>query len=170
MPACSNRGAAALRRLGALFPLLFLLFLDSGAYGQTLTQNTPLSFGRVVVTDNNAPRDITLLSSGGYIADPAYVFYAETPQLGSYTISGQAINSVMDIFIDVAATSLGPDVGTSPPQFFLVNPFTVPATVITDGVGNATFQVGATLRSNGGGQNFLDANYSGSFTIMVTPQ
>lgn len=159
---------------GLILPLaVFLaLFLEGqAAWAQTLTENNRLTFGRIVMRDNNAPRDVALTPTGSYVADPAYVFYAETPQLGSYTINGQTPNAVMDIMLDVAATAITPNGGGGgAAQFTLVDPFTVPAVVVTNGGGSATFEIGATLRSDGSGQTFLDANYIGNYTIIVTPQ
>ncbi len=153
-------------RYGFLTLAVWVCLAPPQAQAQTLTEDDTLTFGHVVMRDNSAPKDIELHPDGSYTADPAYIFYAEEPQLGRYTIQGQLANHQMDITIDVAATVISTG-GT--PNFTLVNPFTVPAIVITNGLGNATFEVGATLRSNGDGQVFQDANYLGNFDITVVP-
>lgn len=149
--------------------VLVLVFAGSPAAAQTLTEDRRLSFGRFVMTDNSVARDLVLHSNGSYTADPAYIFYAEEPILGRYIINGQLANTTMDITIDVAATSIAPT-GGGGPRFVLVSPFTVPGTVVTDNNGDATFEIGATLRSDGFGGAFQSDSHSGQFTITVAPQ
>jgi hypothetical protein len=146
---------------------LCLFSLSPGvAAAQTLTQNTPLRFGRVVMHDNGSARDLRLLPSGAYTADTGYYIIDQAPQLGSYTVENQAANAIMDVIITPTGT-VQPSGGG--PYFTLVDFFTVPALVSTDGNGNATFQVGATLRSSGIG-NYASTTYDGGFTITVTPR
>lgn len=152
-------------------PLLFfgLMFcLAPSIKAQTLTEDNRLTFGEIVMRNNASQQDITLFSNGSYTADPAYYFYSE-PELGEYTVTGQVPNHIMDITVDVASTSIQPS-GGGLPFFTLVNPFTVPAVVTTNGAGTATFQIGATLRSNGSGAGFGDSAYDGVFIVTVTPQ
>ena len=137
------------------------------AQAQTLTENTPLSFGRIVMHDNGSQRDLRLLSNGSYIAGTGYYIIDTPPQLGSYTIQGQVPGRIMDIAF-IAVGSLNP--GGAGPYFTLVDFFTVPSVVTTNGAGEVTFQVGATLRSSGFMGNYIDSTYNGGFTISVTPQ
>lgn len=160
MPLCSTRPF-----FGAL--IAGCLALSGPAAAQTLTENTTLSFGEVAMYDNSSPRDITLLSGGGYTMDPGYYLYGNPPQLGSYTIQGQTPNWPMDIDLTLVGSI---NRGGPGPVFTVVDFFTVPAVVMTDGAGNATFQVGGTLRSSGVMGNYPDDNYTGSYTITVTPQ
>lgn len=149
--------------------LLSMACINIPASSQTLTEDRPFSFGRFVMSDNSSPKDIVLHSNGSYTADPAYVFYAEEPILGRYIINGQVADATMDIVLDVAATSIAPS-GGGIPRFYVVSPFTVPATVVTDSNGYAMFEVGATLRSDGMGGVFQTDSYSGQFVISVSPQ
>jgi hypothetical protein len=146
-----------------------LAFSPVTAQAQTLVVNDHITFGHIAMRNNSAPRDIQLLSDGDYLADPAYVFYADVPQLARLTLTGQVPNHLMDVSIDVAGVEVGPSGGGAAATFTLVNPFTVPASVVTDGAGNATFFVGATLRSDGSGNTYVDANYLGVITINVVP-
>jgi hypothetical protein len=140
-----------------------------GASAQTLTQDRTLTFGRFIMNNNSTQRDLVLNSNGSYTADPAYIFYAQEPVLGRYIINNQTPNAVMDVTFDLGLTSVAP-LGGGGPRFTLVNPYTVPAVVTTDGGGNATFEVGATLRSDGLGGVFPSDTYAGEFSITVTPQ
>lgn len=124
-----------------------------------------MTFGDISITTNNVVREIELHPDGSYTADPGIYFYSDTPELGRYIIQGQTPLTVMNINIDVSSTILG----LGNPVFTLHNPFTVPAVVTTDGLGNATFEIGATLRSNGSGINYSDANYNSVFSVNVSP-
>lgn len=135
------------------------------AAAQTITQNTQLRFGRIVMHNNGAQRDLRLLDSGGYTADAGYYIIDQAPQLGSYTIEDQTPNALMDI-VFTPIGNLQPGGGGA--FFTLVDFFTVPPLVVTNGDGDATFQVGATLRSSGFG-NYSNNTYDGNFSISVTP-
>lgn len=141
-----------------------LLFFPLDLYAQTITENIPLSFGRVVLVDNSVSRDIELLPTGSYTADPAYIFFSE-PQLASVTVDGYT--PLTPLLINVSATNLTASGGGA--AFFSTgDTFTNPAIVITDLTGSATFEVGATLSSNGSGAGFIDSDYTGTYTISVT--
>lgn len=137
---------------------------------QTLVVDDDLTFGHLVMRDNSAPRDIVLHPAGNYTADPTYIFYSEEPALGRVTVTGQTPNAVMDVTIDMVGIVVGPSGGGGGTgTFTLHDPFTVPAVVITNGAGNVTFQIGATLRSDGTGTPFLDNDYLGIFSVSVVP-
>lgn len=165
-PPCNASRITA--RVSATLLAAVLLCWDMPAMAQTLTQDIPMTFGRVVMYDNSTPRDLRLLPGGGYNHDPGYyVFPGNEPQLGTFTINNQLQNHVMDITVDLASGNFGGGAA----DFELVNPFTVPAVVTTDGSGNATFQLGATLRSNGSGVTFSNGPYNSiGYSITVTPQ
>lgn len=147
----------------------FLLCLPISGHAQTLTVHDHMTFGEISMRNNSAPRDIRLLSDGDYLADPAYVFHSQIPQLARLTITGQVPNRLMDITVDVASVVVGPSGGGGAATFTLVDPFTVPASVTTDPTGFAEFYVGATLRSDGSGATYVDANYLTSVIINVVP-
>lgn len=149
--------------------LVLLLFLCafplSEAVSQTITENQPLTFGRYVMADNSAPRTIELLPGGGYTADPEYIFFTE-PELGNITVDSYPPSTVLTITI--GTTNLVRS-GGGGAKFSLTNGFTVPAVVTTDGTGSATFDIGATLTSDGTGVTHTDNNYSGTYSVTVTP-
>lgn len=138
------------------------------AAAQTITQNTPLRFGRIVMHDNSSQRDLRLLDSGGYTADSGYYIIDQAPQLGSFTVEDQAANSVLDITMVPVGTLLSVGGGGGTAFFTLVDFFTVPPVVVTNGDGDATFQVGATLRSSSIG-NYANETYNGNFNITIAP-
>ena len=141
-----------------------LLFFPLDLYAQTITENIPLSFGRVVLVDNSVSRDIELLPSGSYVADSAYIFFSE-PRLASVTVDG--CTPLTPLLINVNATNLRASGGGA--AFFSTgDTFTNPAIVITDLTGSATFEIDATLSSNGSGAGFIDSDYTGTYTISVT--
>jgi hypothetical protein len=71
------------------------------------------------------------------------------------------------LLINVNATNLTASGGGA--AFFSTgDTFTNPAIVITDLTGSATFEIGATLSSNGSGAGFIDSDYTGTYTISVT--
>jgi hypothetical protein len=142
-------------------------FAVTTAQAQTVTVDNPLTFGRVAIVDNSMPRDLRLLPGGAYIADSGYVIFpGEEPELGQYTINGQTANTVLDIALDLNSA----DMTGGGSYFDLVDPFTVPAIVQTGPTGSVTFELGATLRSSGDGTPFASTQYSGTYTMTITPQ
>ncbi len=150
----------------ALLAAFVALFIYVGtAQAQTITINTPLDFGRFVLADNAAPRNITLLPGGSFSADPQYIFFID-PQMGNVTVDGYP--PATPLTVTVGVTSLNP-VGAGTANFTTSSTFTDPAVIVTDGSGSVTFDVGSVLSSDGGGVTHTDVNYNGTFTVNVTP-
>lgn len=143
----------------------FLVLFAAPVSAQTLTENSPLTFGQIAMTDNNSAHQIILLTNGSFTADPAYIFFT-TPQLGSYTINGQAPNT--DLTINISPNPIRA-LGGGGPEFTLIDTFTRPAIVRTDATGDVTFEIGGTLVSNGSGGAYLDDRHEGDFLVSVTP-
>ncbi len=135
----------------------------SGAFGQTITIDTPLDFGRFVIVENNASRHINLLPGGGFTADAQYIFFTN-PQMGTVTVDDYPASSTLNVSVGLTDINNG---GLH--NFSTSSTFTNPSTVITDATGSATFDVGATLSSDGGGSTHSDGIYNGTFTVTVTP-
>ena len=145
--------------------LFSTIFIPQHAVAQTLTELNPLSFGRTVMRNNNSTSEITLTSAGSFTADNAYIFFT-VPNLGEYNASGHTANT--QLAVNITTPSLSPDNGGAA-IFTLVDPFTVPATVTTNGSGEASFFIGATVRSDGSGtipQN--NGNYTGDIIVTIT--
>ncbi|MAZ76799.1 MAG: hypothetical protein CMH31_05805 [Micavibrio sp.] len=143
--------------------LLSLTFQGSNSHAQTITENQPLDFGRFVLVDNAAPRRIRLLPSCSFNADPEYLFFTD-PQCGSYTITGQAPNTTLTVNITTTTMTNGGGA-----NFVTLSTFTRPNMVRTDALGEVTFEIGATMDSDGGGSTHIDGAYNGTYTITVTP-
>lgn len=147
----------------ALCGMTTMSFIPS-IQAQTITENISLSFGRVVLVDNVIPREIELLPSGSYSADPAYLFFSN-PRLATVTVDGYSPFTPLNITVNDAVLTTS---GGGGAFFSTGDTFTNPPTVTTDASGSATFEVGATLSSDGSGASFVDSDYTGTFVISVT--
>ena len=103
-----------------------------------------------------------------------------TPARPVFTIAGVAPFTTLQLSLPSAAVNLTAATGPGTPQFQLVD-FTgyktsgtagaVTTTIVVDGGGGATFNVGATLITDPGtptSTNYQDLAYSGSFAVSVT--
>ncbi|NQZ14283.1 MAG: DUF4402 domain-containing protein [Alphaproteobacteria bacterium] len=138
-------------------------FLPIHAFAQTIVENRPLNFGRFALVDNGAPRTLQLLPSGLFTADPQYMFLID-PRAGNITVSGYP--PATPLSVSISTTTLNNGGGAS---FNTISTFTDPAVITTDATGEATFDIGATLRSDGGGSTHSNGNFNGSYTITVSP-
>jgi len=150
-------------KLFLIISLLICIAPIQNAKAQTITINDHIYFGRFVIEDNDNDHDIRHLFSGGYTADSEYTFFVE-PQTGNVTVDGYPPYTLLDVsIVNTDLTKAG-----SAPYFTTNLVFTNPINVITDASGSATFDVGAKLESDGGGQMHSDGIYDGTFTITVT--
>jgi len=144
-----------------------LIWVMSGqnVLAQTINENTTLSFGKIVITDNSSAHKIEILPGGGYSADPQYIFFSD-PQMANVSVDGY------DPFVTLSVSISNPNLnraGGGPAFFSVSDVFTNPAIIETDSFGSATFEVGATLSSNGNGAGFTNNKYDGNYTVTVTP-
>ena len=135
-----------------------------------------LSFGTFAVADNTMPRALVITTDNDTLPDTGIVM-GEDGQRGVYEFTGLPANVSFFIgvnmpnpptdggivFDDTAAVTLG---GAEP---FTVSDFTVGdgGMIQTDGGGNATMTLGATLRTSGNGAQYIGGTYQGqaSFTL-----
>ncbi len=152
------------------FPLaaFALILFPFPAFAQTsVIENNPMTFGKVVMTDNNAQKQIELHSNGTYTADPAFIFF-DDPGLGSYSVTGYAPGTELEVTI--ATNTLNPQGGGGGPTFSIINTFTVPSGNLTvPGSGEVDFGVGGTLVSDGSGQGYFDDLYRATYSVTVSP-
>lgn len=149
----------------AVFCLTLVTFLPRLGHAQTIIENHPLTFGKFVLSNNNAQHEIMLQQNGTFIADPSYIFF-EDPQLATITVEDYA--PLQPLFVTVGTTVLLPSMGGGA-NFSVSDSFTVPEVIITDANGSATFDVGASLTSNGNGNIHSDSRYQGTYNISVIP-
>ena len=147
--------------------LVFILAVgfSSIAHAQTITENQPLSFGRVVLVDNAAGRQIELLAGGGFNADPEYVFFID-PEMGNVTVDGYP--AFTPLTVTITTTNVDP-LGGGSTNFSTSSTFTNPAVIVTDALGSVTFDVGAILTSDGSGSTHTDDQYEGTYSMTVAP-
>ncbi len=145
--------------------LASILLGNAPTFAQAITENSPLTFGKFIITNNAAIRQIELLSGGGFNADPEYVFFID-PQMGNVTVTGYP--PATPLTVTVGVTDLDP-MGGGVVNFSTGVTFTNPAAIVTDGAGEVTFDVGATLSSDGSGSTHTDDDYDGIYSIVVAP-
>jgi hypothetical protein len=151
---------------------LFLHFLTGFAFichavpawAQTIVQDQQLSFGTIVVADTGSNQDLVLNSNGGYTNDPG-IYVIEPPEPGEYTVTGATPSSNYTVdFNNGGNTLLQLGAATD----FQIHDFeTLPTNLQSDGSGEFSFSVGATLTSLAAG-TYVDGNYNGSLQITVT--
>jgi hypothetical protein len=149
------------------FCLVFLcgaLFLTETVRAQEIIENVKVTFGEVVLIDNSSPKTVELLPSGDYVSDPEYIFFTE-PKLGNVTVTGYPAFTALSVAVSNATLVAG----GSAAIFTTDNTYTNPINVITNADGSATFDIGATLSSDGSGTAFGSSHYKGDFTITVSP-
>jgi hypothetical protein len=147
--------------------ILICLMQSTSAWGQSLVENQAIDFGTVFVESNAANYDIALKSNcSGYTIDAQYYVFT-APQCGSYTASGYPPNTTLTVTI-TNNVDVDPD-GGSGPNFTMISPFHTPNNVKTNGAGEVTFEVGATLRTSGSGGFFASDSFSGSYSVTVAP-
>lgn len=144
----------------------FCLFLTAAmpAYAQTVNVTRAITFGKFAMIDNDAAYQIVFQADGSTISDPEYVFFT-TPVTGEVEVSGYSASTTLN----VAITNDNVDpISVVGPSFTANAFFTIPDPVVTDGSGNATFEIGGTLTSDGSGTRYSDDDFQGNITITVT--
>ena len=132
------------------------------ARADTITQAQELTFGQFAIGGNSVVRSI-VMSPGGVETYPAHVFPFSQGVEAVFSLSGFPANqAVTASVVDTTVTSVW-----GAPPFDLVNFTFNPAVQTTDGSGNLTLHVGATLRSDGGGALYNEGAYTGSYTLAI---
>jgi hypothetical protein len=156
----------ALRRTCAVTTFVALNAVPwASATAQTVDVTQDIDFGLVRLYDNSAQHQIQLLANGSYNADPEFIFH-RFPALGEVEVSGFTPNTDLKI-------TFTPSPGAALPQngmgsaFEIINMFTVPPTIKTDGTGGLDFRVGGTLQTDGLGGVYQDTHFLGTITVNV---
>lgn len=150
---------------GALVAAIAVL-TPAVAPAQSITEVEPLSFGTFVVRSNHSIQTLTMPVTGAPYSSPSLIILA-VGSAGQYRVTGLPGNA--DIAIDVAISPLfAPPVPNS--QFFDVKDLDYPASMISNGRGEVSFRLGATLATTGSGLAYTDAAYQGFIDVTVTLQ
>ena len=146
-------------RILCLTLLSFLIFTLPAQAAITITH--PLSFGEFALRNNTAVRRMTISAKGVLTKDAAFVTLVP-PQRATVNVSGFPTKT--NLIINVTFNSLSSGSGD---LFTVVTPTIFPTNNKTDNSGNASFFVGATLRTSGGGGFYPNNTYNGLMTVTV---
>ena len=140
--------------------LLLLLFIGNDA-NAAITEVQPLKFGTFALVTNNVISTLKISDSGANPIASIKLYPLVFGQAGHYQLTGYPawtplIITIADFQI-VKGVSEPMTIGS-----FVYDP------VITDGSGEATLKLGATLSTSGTNVVYGDALYSGSMNIVVT--
>ena len=148
-----------------LFISLFTVSLLSHA--QQLTLVDELDLGTFAVPDSGQVATISYDENGNF-SSSGKIYTVAPGQAALFELSGYAGNMRLNISVLASQPSTNSDL-LSPQQFTIVDYHHKPF-VVTNGLGEASFYVGATFRTTGtGGSPFVDTRYFGNFTVQVDP-
>lgn len=158
---------------------LFFLCLPFGApaQAQQVTQLQLLTFGRFALVRNDMPYRIVIAPHGGVSYDSAFVpDESETPRPAEYFFEGLPANTAFTLGVTMpvspdgglAVTPAGPVSGPGG-QLFTLSDFLVNNDNImhTNGAGEGTIYVGATLTTTGNGLTYGSGSYTGQYQITL---
>lgn len=155
------------------FALIGLVVFCGSARAQDMVEVQSLDFGTFAIINNSAQQTITVQPNGVTAYDSDIVFDIEAER-GHYTFTGLPPNVTFTLGISVSnpPTDGGLIIDNPTPvtgggeAFQLLN-FTANTAneLITDGGGNATLYIGATLRTSGNGGAYSDGVHSGTYDI-----
>lgn len=127
----------------------------------TIDTTQEMSFGRFAVRNNTAQHMIVIDPITGNGTYDAALIEIDPVARGIYVMEGLPPNTPINLsFTD---TFLVPSGGG---PNFSIRDYTHNSPV-SDGSGDATFLVGATLRTTGGGQHYNSDTYSGTFDLQI---
>lgn len=154
------------KRCVFLFPFFIALAtLPIPVRAAGLTQTRPLDFGTVTVISVSTVGTLVLSADGNYVASPEIVVISP-PTPARFEATGFSPNTAGTIGVtDGTATEGGNGTG----ETFIFNSYTnEPTVVVTDGAGDFTFDLGATMSTEGDGGLYVSGVYSGTITVTVT--
>lgn len=130
-------------------------------HAQTITEDTPLYFGEIVVISTAVVGRVTINPSGTYSYN-SNIYLHSPPQIGEYSVSGGPSSTAYTISFPPSFSITGPG-----------GPFTVdnlesrPLVPVTDASGNSTFTISGRLQTLGGGTPYNDGTYSINFPVTI---
>lgn len=146
----------------------------------TFTEDSALNFGTIVAISDPSETASYVVDSGTGPAAPtttggsALIIELTPGAAGNFSISGAAPNTALTIQLPANTTMNCGACSGSQPDFDLTawedsegGTTAVPATTTTDGSGQASFTVGATLSTRTSANPYEDGTYSAAYTVSV---
>lgn len=145
----------------------------------TFTETQALNFGTVVAINHTADSTVYSVDQAGVVTAPtnpgnALMYEIVAAQEGTFTISGAAPSTTINITLPATSITLACGACGGTPAEFTVDNFvtdaagTVPnLTVTTDGIGAASFAIGADLTTVPSANAFGDGDYTAAYTITA---
>lgn len=127
----------------------------------TIDTSQAMSFGTFAVRNNTAQHMIVIDPITGNATYDAALLEIDPVQRGIYVMEGLPPNTPIALIFTNA--TLSPSGGG---PSFSVSDFTDNSPV-SDAAGDATFLVGATLRTSGNGQHYNSDSYAGTFDLQI---
>lgn len=140
--------------------MLFLLTLST-AVAADFTIDNPLSFGKIVVRNNNSVSTTSIARTGTQLSTgQIYIINLGTP--GVFTLSGLPPYTNVNLSVDLPASSAMPYPGTAQ---FSMTAVDIPTAINMGPTGSAQFKMGGTLSTSG---NPANNYYNGAdYTIYL---
>ncbi len=149
----------------ALFAAVFLglVFYGKTVQAQDMAEIHVLDFGEFALLDNGSVHTIVVTPANGVTYDPALIRGIQA-QRGEYLLTGlppsEALVITLNNTVDLSHNGLGG--GT----LFTIGAYTT-NNPSTNGSGDATLYIGATLSTSGTGAGYIDGPYSGSVDLTI---
>lgn len=143
--------------------ILLLSGYTTSVVSQEVQEIRPLSFGKVVVLDNNTSGRI-IIDQLGNVQLTEHFAIIEPPEYGIVRLTGFPPNAQLNVNAIILQSQMSASV-FSPEQFTLVDINTIPLINInSDGTDELRFG-GEIVTSGSGSRNFVDAKYSSTISI-----
>lgn len=146
-----------------LFLLSFVFVFPSDACAQeSIVRVQEMEFGEVLVRRNDAIYDAQLSSNGNISAGSNFLFISSSSE-GVYRLTNAAANRPITVDVTVDQELIGGG------QMFSIDNFDIDAPAQTDGSGEALIRVGARMRTNGNGENYIGGrDFLALMTLSIT--
>ena len=147
--------------------IVLIYFLTFYIHAEKITSVKALSFGTIVLKNNNASHQYRISFAGDVNIDPAFIIIAPGNP-AEFFISEYTPHTLLSISVLISDTNTQL-AGASHPtssQFTITNHHTAAPTITTNALGEASVSVGATLNSSGTGF-YIDATYFNQLTLVV---
>lgn len=150
----------------------FACFYAKSADAADMVQIQALHFGEFAYVDNSVPRTIVIAPDDTVTYDDDIIEGNVPAHRGEYQLTDFPPNMIIHTGVTVptpptdGGVTLDNSSSVSLPasESFTLSNFTTNEP-ITDGNGDATLYIGATLTTSGNGQSYSDGNYTGTYDV-----